>query len=959
MKVLKSLTVAVLLAGFAWLLWPQQSVAGYYTVTQCEGAQHRDSSANYMSVNSLNPPVDVVAGCVPGGAGKLGLYQDRSDRRFSPGEGAQFIWLAPEQTRISMTSINAKLKDANGISAELIGFDGTTIVDVDQGVPHDGQARTSNWMNHSLPQTMVVARLVCHTSGSCGNNGSSTKAFMELTDARFQVQDLSAPTVNVSGELWNWGIDWAYHRGTAGITLQASDLGSGVADAWLEVNGLKVSFPAPSCPGDQGSFSTRFTPCETSLGRSLAIDSARAPFQEGVNYLRVCASDYSDVPASANRTCSETRGVVIDNQAPLPPVGLHSLQGSDWQAENGFSLRWSIPAGQVSPVIGAIYQLVDLETGEPRAYGYVAETNLEGIGPIEVPGAGAYRMRVAFLDSAGNWGEAAETIVRFDNRPPGNVEPEPASGWLSKDELPLQQEVSRADAGGPSGISGYAIAVSEDTPVPPCRSGICEQPEITLAGGSESRRSSIGGLNEGDYWVTAAAVSGARKSSLEPGSTIVQVDKTPPESSISGIPATWVNHPVTVTVSATDQLSGMSRVAGDDGVPATFIEADGYATYESPGHDATFSIATEGVTRVRYWAEDLAGNANDGRAAPDGEIHPRPSQASVRIDTAPPKAEFLRQSDPRDPELVVVRVSDLDSGVASVGVEMRQIGSGSEFTLLPTSGQEGQFTARIPSDELPAGSYELRARVVDRAGNEVLRDRTTTGEPMNLNLPLKQSSSLSAVFRESRASIRTGYESREYVEGRLSVNEMAMPNQLLTITETFDHGSRSAGRITEIHSDGDGRYRVRLGAGPGRKVQVSFGGSSQFTRAKSPALSLAVKGRVRLRLKPGVVVNGGVAKMRGSVGFRGALPPARGKLVAIQYFDPSRHKWRPVEVIRTTSKGTFKYRYRFRTITSPQKILFRAAALPEAGWPYLPAMSRPRPVIVYPKNFHSGKKEGS
>ena len=959
MKVLKGLTIAVLLAGIAWLLWPQQSVAGYYTVTQCAGALNRDSSANYMSVNSTNPPVDVVAGCAPGGAGKLGLYQDRSGRRLSPGEGAQFIWLAPEQTRISMTSINARLKDANGISAGLVGFDGTTVVDLDQGVPHDGQARTSSWMNHSLPQTMVVARLLCHTSGSCENSGSSTKAFMELTDARFQVQDLSAPTVNVSGDLWNWGVDWAYHRGTGGITLEASDLGSGVADTWLEVNGLKVSFPAPSCPGDQGSFSTRFTPCETSLVRSLAVDTARAPFQEGVNYLRVCASDYSDVPASANRTCSETRGVVIDNQAPISPVGLHSLQGSGWQADNGFSFRWSIPAGQVSPIIGAIYQLVDLDSGDPRDYGYVAETNLEGIGPIEVPGVGAYRMRVAFLDAAGNWGEAAETTVRFDDRPPGNVQPQPASGWLSRDELPLQQEVSKADAGGPSGISGYAIAVSEDSPASPCQSGICELPEMTLAGGPDLRRGSIGGLNEGDYWVSAAAVSGARKSSLDPGETIVRVDKTPPDSSISGIPATWVNHPVTVTVSATDQLSGMARVAGDDGAPASFIDADGYAIYESPGSAATFSIATEGVTRVRYWAEDLAGNANDGQAGPDGELHPKPSQTSVRIDTTPPQAEFLRQPDPLDPELVAVRVFDLDSGVAAVGIEMRQIGSGSEFTRLSTSGQDGQFTARIPSDELAAGSYELRVRVADRAGNEVLRDRTAAGESMNLNLPLKQSSSLSAVFREGKTSIRTGYGSREYVEGRLTVNGIAMPNERLTITETFVAGSKSGDRITEVRSDGEGRYRVRLGAGPGRKVQVSFDGSRQFTRVKSPELSLAVKGKVRFRIKPRVVVNGGVAKMRGSVGFRGALPPARGKLVAIQYFDPSRHKWRPVEVIRTTGKGTFKYRYRFRTITSPQKILFRAAVLPEAGWPYLPAMSRPRPVIVYPKNFQASKQERS
>lgn len=75
-----------------------------------------------------------------------------------------------------------------------------------------------------------------------------------------------------------------------------------------------------------------------------------------------------------------------------------------------------------------------------------------------------------------------------------------------------------------------------------------------------------------------------------------------------------------------------------------------------------------------------------------------------------------------------------------------------------------------------------------------------------------------------------------------------------------------------------------------------------------------------------------------------------GKLVAIQYYDPSRAKWRPAEVIRTNRKGRFSYRYRFRTIASAQRIIFRAASLPEAGWPFLPSTSKPRSVIVYPRS---------
>jgi hypothetical protein len=88
--------------------------------------------------------------------------------------------------------------------------------------------------------------------------------------------------------------------------------------------------------------------------------------------------------------------------------------------------------------------------------------------------------------------------------------------------------------------------------------------------------------------------------------------------------------------------------------------------------------------------------------------------------------------------------------------------------------------------------------------------------------------------------------------------------------------------------------------------------------------------------------------MTGAVRGKGAIQPAAGKLVAIQYFDPGRSIWRPVEVIRTGRSGRFRYSYRFRTIAYAQRILFRATSLSEAGWPYLPSTSTPKSVIVYP-----------
>jgi hypothetical protein len=431
---------------------------------------------------------------------------------------------------------------------------------------------------------------------------------------------------------------------------------------------------------------------------------------------------------------------------------------------------------------------------------------------------------------------------------------------------------------------------------------------------------------------------------------MVQVDRTPPTSSISGVPNEWVNHPVTLTVQASDQLSGMEPLPGDDGEPQTVIDADNYAIYESPGPAATFAIATEGVNRIRYWAEDLAGNANDGLPGVGGDVHETPGQAVVRIDTTPPEVRFEPTRDPDDPEVVKVAADDTDSGVANASISIRKAGSGQAFSPLSTTGSEGQYEARVPSDDLPQGSYELRAVVKDRAGNESTGNETAAGSPMILNLPLKRPSDLTAVLSGGKSTSRARFGSPQYVDGRLTADGVALINQEVRIVETFVAGSRQDTVSSEVSTDGDGRYRAKLTAGPTRTVEVFYDGTRKLSRTTGPRLRLNVKGRVTLRIKPQRVYNGGVVRMKGKVGFAGALPPARGKLVAIQYFDPSRHKWRPAELIRTNRKGRFHYRYRFRTISSAQRILFRASAPREAGWPYLPSTSKPRSVIVYPKD---------
>ncbi len=409
--------------------------------------------------------------------------------------------------------------------------------------------------------------------------------------------------------------------------------------------------------------------------------------------------------------------------------------------------------------------------------------------------------------------------VRFDDSPPGDVSPESPSGWVSEDELPLRQTIEKADAGGPSGVGGYAIAVSPDGLLAPCAGPICLAEEMAVTSGADGRIAVIDRLVEGSHWVSAVAASGAMLSSRQPGSTVVRVDRTDPATSISGLPAGWVNRPVTLTVRATDLLSGMEADPGrDDGRPVTVIAAEGQAPYESSGPVATFTVASEGATPVGYWARDLAGNVNDGSLAPDGKRHRPPGRATVRIDSTPPSLGFDSDRDPANPENVSVRVEDNLSGLDHGRIEIRRIGSRAGFSALGTTTEGGRLLARIPSDDLPAGTYELRAEATDRAGNSGSTVMTTGGSAMVLKLPLKKSVGLSLRHQGKKAGSRrvlTRHGRVATVSGRIRhLRGPGIPAARLVLEERFGDGSRRKLRRRSVTVDGTGRFALEAEAGP-------------------------------------------------------------------------------------------------------------------------------------------------
>ncbi len=634
---------------------------------------------------------------------------------------------------------------------------------------------------------------------------------------------------------------------------------------------------------------------------------------------------------------------------PGAPAGLQVIGGSEWRTGSEFTITWNDPSERGAGIRWMRYELLEQPGGTFAGEGSVFVPGGPNLTTIAVPRSGAFRLDVSLEDGSGQSGPVSSVMLRRDDLRPGNVTLAAPDGWISEEEFPYRQNME-ARSRGPSGLSGFALTIADRDDIRPCPSGSCVPSQVTVAGDSERATLGIAGLAEGVHWISAVAVSGAGLASAAPVRERLRVDRTPPITRLSGVPEGWTNEPVSLEAVASDAASGMgARPGTDDGEPVTVIQAEGQDARVSTGPSATLRVSTEGVTRVRYWARDLAGNVNDGGLRANGTVRDLPGEATIRIDRRAPVVEIDPARDPGDPERLIARVTDTGSGAATGEFSYRRIPGGHPVPL-PTILEGSELGARIPSDGLPAGRYEIRATATDRAGNR--GNSIDVASPTVLELPLKAEAKLTLGVRgrAGRPSRAPNGERRVViVAGRITgADGRPMPGAPITIEQTFDRGAARRNIRKAVRADVSGRFAARIADGPSRTVTAHYGGDPANRAAASGGVRLIARDRVTFRANPALLLNGGTAVMSGRVRGRGAAQPAGGKLVAIQYFDPSRDRWRPVEVIRGDRRGRFSYRYRFRTISYAQKILFRAVSLPESGWPFRTTASNRRAVVVYP-----------
>ncbi len=631
--------------------------------------------------------------------------------------------------------------------------------------------------------------------------------------------------------------------------------------------------------------------------------------------------------------------------SPPRPADLRVGGGGDiWHAQNRFELQWTNPPGG-APLAATHYRIRNPQgtaIGEAR----IARVS-DGIAGLTVPKVpGAYSAEVWLEDAAGEEGPAATAQLRFDDVRPTSVEPEPVQDWIGRTAFPLRVHLGHPPGPPPaSGIRGYAVAIDTAASGAPCAAADrCSDTETTLRGGVEEDELAIAALPEGTSYLHAVAVSGSGMKSATSGQAVLRVDTTDPVTHLFGAPTGWTNRTAWLTASATDSGSGM-EVSGDGLQPLTAIRVDGGAPAIALGGSASASVIDEGTHRVAYYARDAAGNIDDG-AQSNGIAHRAPLTTWVRIDRTPPNVAFANSQDPRDPDLLRVRIADTLSGpnLSRGWIGVRRAGSGDRFEPLPSAqSEDGELRARWGSDASPVGEYEFRALGYDAAGNTTVTTHRANGSPMILSNPLKATTALRASFRGQVLRRTVPYGRGVLFTGRLSTGASSpLGGMPVRIVERFADGAQPAERVSTVRTGSGGTFAIRTASGPSRTIAVAFEGSPTLARSDGSALHLQVLSRVRLQASSSVARVGGTPLVfRGRVVAEpGTIPPG-GKSVQLQ-FRLAGLPWAEFRTIQTDHSGHFHYAYRFSDDDSRGvRFQFRAYASAQDNWPYEPAGSRP------------------
>jgi hypothetical protein len=346
-------------------------------------------------------------------------------------------------------------------------------------------------------------------------------------------------------------------------------------------------------------------------------------------------------------------------------------------------------------------------------------------------------------------------------------------------------------------------------------------------------------------------------------------------------------------------------------------------------------VPEPGEWLARVWLEDAAGNHDPARAG---------DAMRLRFDDEAPTAVFEEQ-DAGDPRAVRVQVADAGSGPADGSVELRRLGTGS---WIDAGGRlsGSRLETRVDDLALPDGTYELRARVRDIAGNERTGTRRADGSPMRLVLPLRAAGRIAVAAppcrRKKRRRCRPVQTFRNGAVVRVRVTAGSGPVRFGLVSVLSRPRTGGAfNPLATLRADADGRLSIPAGTGPSRTLRFQWVGTDTAKPAAADAQVL-VPARTSITVDRRKVLNGEAVTFSGRL--LGRPLPDGGKLVDLQV--RLRGRWRTFAAPRADGAGRWSYLYRFEATRGLVAYSFRARIRREAAYPYELGHSRTVRVTV-------------
>jgi hypothetical protein len=369
------------------LAFAGEARAGFYTVGQCGWGVGAELDPSVPTAEGATFSLNTASCVPPPGSGLPGMRFEGG--AVAPGSlgVARARWVAPPGTRISFVHLLWS-GFAEGGDWKAVGVDvGSEFQAFAIATGASEQAEIDQPV--AEPAWAFEAFLHCWAGAlGCISSGQST---MRISELILTLEDTQPPTAQLGGPLLASG----WHRGTATLGLDSSDVGSGVAGEAATIDGAPVLSAASTCAvatiagGPRG---TKLVPCPPTASQSVEVDTTR--LADGVHTVHGCATDFA-----GDQGCAPDAEFEVDNSPPAT--------GFVAAAEGEVSARVSDPySGPASGTLSMRRSSATAWTALPTDFDPDGDGTATLAARLPELGAGTWFFRADDADAAGNVGAA-------------------------------------------------------------------------------------------------------------------------------------------------------------------------------------------------------------------------------------------------------------------------------------------------------------------------------------------------------------------------------------------------------------------------------------------------------------------------------------------------------------------------------------------------------------------------